>query len=267
LYKRFFAFGCSFTLYKWPTWADYLYAGGVAHKYENWALPGGSNDFIFHSLMECDAPNKITRDDLVAIMWSQPFRLSDYWHNRGWDMPGNVYLFQPKDRIARYWSDDQNTLENLSYMWSAKRLLDLIGCDYNFFSMVKFRLRDDYSAKFSHVQNSIEISMEEFLGYTDTEHSDTDWRQTLPGDFHPSPMEHANFAKSRNIKINLDTRKIDKLQSAADDYIFNSKNPHKQEINVFPEKFPLTRLPNISGKFNSGSGRLRDVNTVQPFNW
>ena len=101
MYNRFFAFGCSFTYYKWPTWADFLYAGKVSAEYQNWALPGGSNDFIFHSLTECDAANSITDQDLVCIMWSQPHRVGDYSHNTGWDLPGSVFTFQPKERVQK----------------------------------------------------------------------------------------------------------------------------------------------------------------------
>ena len=48
-YKRFFAFGCSFTNYYWPTWADII--GQDSNFYENWAQPGAGNHFIFNSIM------------------------------------------------------------------------------------------------------------------------------------------------------------------------------------------------------------------------
>jgi hypothetical protein len=64
----FFAFGCSFTNYSWPTWADMI--GKEFESYENWGKSGGGNQFIFNSLMECVVKNKISKDDTVIIMWT-----------------------------------------------------------------------------------------------------------------------------------------------------------------------------------------------------
>jgi len=259
LYNRFFAFGCSFTLYKWPTWADYLYAGGIADTYENWALPGGSNDFIFHSLIECDSLRGITPKDYVAIMWSQPWRIADYDNDHGWDMPGNAYLYQPKER-AKYLKEDQIHLENQSYFRATINMLQAIGCDFMLTSMERIDLQfeDVYLTK-----DYFKPSMAEFLGYTGP--NETTWRETLPGDRHPSPNEHADFAMALGLELNQ--YKIDELCKASVNYIFNSDHPHRQEITVFPEKIPKDRLPNIKGKVNSGSGRLMNVSRIQPFNW
>ena len=46
-FKRAFVFGCSFTQYYWPTWADIL--GREFNKFENWGQCGGGNQFIFNS--------------------------------------------------------------------------------------------------------------------------------------------------------------------------------------------------------------------------
>ena len=259
MYNRFFAFGCSFTLYKWPTWADYLYAGGISKTYENWALTGGSNDFIFHSLIECDSLRGITSEDYVAIMWSQPWRIADYDNERGWDMPGNAYLYQPKER-AKYLKEDQIHLENQSYFRATINMLQAIGCDFVFTSMehIDLQFDDVYLTR-----DYFKSSMAEFLGYTGP--NETTWRETLPGDRHPSPTEHADFAKT--LAPELNRSKIDKLCNASVNYIFNSDRPHRQEIIVFPEKIPTDRLPRVAGKINSGSGRLMNVSTVQPFSW
>lgn len=259
MYNRLFTFGCSFTLYKWPTWADYLYAGGVAKEYENWALPGGSNDFIFHSIIECDSLRGINSDDFVAIMWSQPWRIADYTDAGGWDLPGNAYLYQPKER-SKYLKEDQIALENQSFFRATINMLQHIGCDFLFTSMERIDLKyeDRYLTK-----DYFSPSMAEFLGYTGP--ADNTWRETLPGDTHPSPREHANFAKS--LDLNLDTTFIDRLCTASEDYIFKSSHPHRQEITVFPEKIPVDRLPGVEGKINSSAGSLMDVSRIQPFRW
>jgi len=222
-------------MYKWPTWADYMYAGGIATEYQNWALPGGSNDFIFHSFMECDIANKINKDDYVAIMWSQQHRLSNYSHQDGWELLGNAYLHQPKDRMM-YYSPDKTEIELESYSHSIQEILS------------KRRI---HNIMMSIEPLGMHTSMAEYLGY---ESSHDNWKETLPGDHHPSPREHADFIKDQHISLLLDTARIDKLCKASEEYIWNSSHPHRQIITVFPEKYPQRK-----GKDNVGR--------VQPFNW
>ena len=242
-----------------------MYAGGIATEYQNWALPGGGNDFIFHSLTECMATSTITKDDIVCIMWSQPHRISDYTDHGGWDLPGSVFQFQPKDRVMNYWDEDHSALQNLSYMHGAKTMLEGIGCEYKFFSMVKVRLKPNYCHAFNNVQKSISINMDEFLGYTSEDMANHNWRETIPGDYHPSTKEHAQLTKSLEYK--LDHGRIDRLTQAANDYIFNASNPENQIITVFPEKHPVGRLPGVPGKINGGDKGLVNVSTLQPFDW
>lgn len=234
-------------MYKWPTWADYLHAGGLANKYQNWGLPGGSNDFIFYSVVEC--LDKITDKDIVCIMWSQPHRISDYNDKQGWDMPGNAYLYQPKER-AKYLHEDKISLENQSFFKAVATMLELRGCDFYFTSMERIDLK--YEQVFN-TKQYFKPSMAEFLAYTGP--ADSTWRETLPGDTHPSPTEHAEFAKTM---FNLDVGKIDELCALADSHIFQDKEPWRRHYIYMPEKTP-SRLPLTPGKYNTGSGRLADV--------
>ena len=80
-YKRFFAFGCSFTHYPWPTWADII--GQNIPHYENWGMGGAGNQFIFNSIIECNRRNKFNEDDLVIVMWTSCSREDRYVDN-GW---------------------------------------------------------------------------------------------------------------------------------------------------------------------------------------
>jgi hypothetical protein len=78
-YKRFFAFGCSFTNYIWPTWADII--GKEIPYYENWARGGAGNQFIFNSVIECDLRHSLNETDLVIIMWTSCSREDRYVDN------------------------------------------------------------------------------------------------------------------------------------------------------------------------------------------
>jgi len=247
MYNTLYTFGCSFTMYKWPTWADYLHVGGLAKHYENWGLPGGSNDFIFHSVVEC--LDNIKETDVVCIMWSQPHRISDYNDAQGWDMPGNAYLYQPKERV-KYLHEDKIALENQSFFKGVAEMLASKGCNFMFTSMERITIK--YEDVFN-TQQYFKPSMAEFLGYTGA--NETTWRETLPGDKHPSPREHAGFAKTM---FTLDNIEIDNLCTDAEQHIFEDQQPWRRHYIYMPEKTPY-RLPRVSGKYTTGNGVLGNV--------
>ena len=47
-YKRLFVFGCSFTQYRWPTWADIIAKDNPHLEYFNTANSGAGNLYIFN---------------------------------------------------------------------------------------------------------------------------------------------------------------------------------------------------------------------------
>lgn len=252
MYNRLYAFGCSFTQYKWPTWADFAHAGGLAQDYSNWGLPGGSNDFILHSVTECVSTHAVTDKDIVAIMWSQPYRLSDYNDEDGWDMPGNMYVYD-KER-AKFLHEDKISLENQSYITSVKHILDNIGCDYVFTSMQPMDLKYDDTFNTAKL---FRPSMQEFLGYT---RPNEQWRETLPGDKHPSPQQHMRFAHSL---FDLDEQATQAVCDDAHDWIFNSEVSWRRQYIYHPRKVPIHRLPSREDYYTTGSGRLEHVDGIQ----
>lgn len=88
-YKRIFAFGCSFTAYRWPTWADII-AVEAKTEYYNYGLAGLGNLGIMCKIVEANARYKFNEDDLVMVMWSTYSR-EDRWINNGWYSMGNVW--------------------------------------------------------------------------------------------------------------------------------------------------------------------------------
>lgn len=125
--KRFFAFGCSYTEYEWPTWADIL----GRHFYEqgwevyNFGNSGTGNNAIFQHLLKADADYNITKDDVVCIMWSswnREDRLAR-WHPTApmeeppvWNKMGNC-LWNPNfddEWIRKYWSLENDIMLNVN---------------------------------------------------------------------------------------------------------------------------------------------------------
>ena len=66
IFKRFFAFGCSYTSYGWPTWANLLSLN--FDEYHNWALAGLGNRAIAERVAEANARYKFDKDDLVVFL-------------------------------------------------------------------------------------------------------------------------------------------------------------------------------------------------------
>lgn len=129
-YKRFFAFGCSFTEYKWPTWADFI--GKDIEFYENWGLNGRGNHFIFNSIIECDAKNHFTKDDLVIVMWSKIYR-EDRYHKNNWLVATENQMVDNygKDWVNKFAGDERgNLIRDLAMVKAIQDFLNSRSCDW-----------------------------------------------------------------------------------------------------------------------------------------
>jgi hypothetical protein len=69
VYKRLFTFGCSWTNYVWPTWADII-AYDQQIEFHNKGKGGAGNTFIASSILESDLKYKFTDTDLILVNWS-----------------------------------------------------------------------------------------------------------------------------------------------------------------------------------------------------
>lgn len=129
-YKRFFAFECSFTNYKWPTWADII--GQDIEFYQNWAMPGAGNHFIFNSVIEADARYHYNKDDLVIIFWSTKER-EDRYHNNVWLNDNNTTQEKTygKEWVMRFGVDFRGFLvRDMAYMKAIQDIMKNKDCDW-----------------------------------------------------------------------------------------------------------------------------------------
>lgn len=132
--SRLFTFGCSFTSYVWPTWADFVALNFKEHQ--NWANAGAGNYFISSRIYECDVVNRLTADDTVLVMFTQYFRNDMIDKNSNWVNAGNIYnqTLYGHDFVTKYWSDEHGYFMTWYNILSVKKLLDGIGCKYRFMS-------------------------------------------------------------------------------------------------------------------------------------
>lgn len=142
-YKRFFAFGCSFTNYLWPTWADII-AHNIPH-YENWGMGGAGNQFIFNSIIECNRRHQFTEDDLIIVMWTSCSRedryVDDHWLVAATENREQVY---GKDWMKKFANQGKGLMiRDFATIDATQRLLDSFKCSWanlNSLPLIRFDL-------------------------------------------------------------------------------------------------------------------------------
>jgi len=155
--SRLITFGCSFTSYHWPTYADYI--GLHFDSHFNYANTGSGNKRIFNLVTR--HLGSITKDDFVIIQWSGIERddkilpethdlkntyTKERFNSTEWYSNGSVYelngLFNENYK-KNYFSLVEQYEMLISYSWSLKFALDHIGCRYKFIFMLNPFIRHD----------------------------------------------------------------------------------------------------------------------------
>tara|TARA_B110000444_G_scaffold261153_1_gene311480 strand:- start:33 stop:938 length:906 start_codon:yes stop_codon:yes gene_type:complete len=77
-YTRFFAIGCSFTEWYWPTWANIIAEQNPHLAYHCFAKAGQGNTYISTILNQLSYTHNLCETDLVGVMWSTFHRLDYY---------------------------------------------------------------------------------------------------------------------------------------------------------------------------------------------
>lgn len=108
--KRCFAFGCSYTSYAYPTWADLI---GINFKnYYNYGRAGCSNTYIMNRIVEADSIYKFNpATDYVIIMLTGFGRFSYLPPDSSWQTKGDLHSYNHN-------TNDPVTVEFVNNMWS-----------------------------------------------------------------------------------------------------------------------------------------------------
>jgi hypothetical protein len=198
-YKRFFAFGCSFTEYAWYTWADIIGAKFKA-KYQNWGQIGAGNLFIASSVAEAHARYNFTESDLVVCMWSSVTREDRYRNNR-WKTGGNVYTsgtMSAERSFIKNWADDRfYLLRDLAQISLTRHLLESSQCSWDFLSIMPLASKEynagsiadtDIPYVYQKELQTIKPSVFDLL-------YNNKWENTvgINNDIHPTPLQHKRY--------------------------------------------------------------------------
>ena len=143
--SRLFTFGCSFTLYNWPTWADLL--GLQYSEAYNWGCPGLGNRGILERLFECDARMNFKPSDTIIIQWSSYLR-HDYMRTNtnssnnlsSWKTLGSIFsknntnVFD-RNWLNKFWEERVYVIHTLNAIVGAIGFLEGKGCKWGMTSM------------------------------------------------------------------------------------------------------------------------------------
>ena len=246
-YKRFFVFGCSFTQYRWPTWADILhYDMSEGTEYYNTATSGAGNFYIFSQLSQCVNKYDLTDTDLVAIMWTNFYREDRYIKGRhnNWMTPGNLYS---QDQYKKSFVDEMccergMSIRDISLIDASQRILQNEKCDTIMTSGIGLQEQSVYTgidpdqetdltdvwAIYTDIQSNMLPSVYE-LEYpngwiTEYSYKHPDAEEEF-GDYHPSVMGYKQYLEKLGFTLSNKTK-----QWVGEEHIRMLNVKHKDEI-------------------------------------
>lgn len=136
--KRLFTFGCSYTKYDWPTWADFIQFN--YNEFQNWGVGAADNYFIFHSLIEAHNKNNFTSNDTIVIMWSMHMRFAFLTNKNKWQREGPWSTPKTLKALDSFWSEKGQMIKSLEYMQMAHILLKSLGVNFRMTIMAPLNL-------------------------------------------------------------------------------------------------------------------------------
>lgn len=128
-YKRVFIFGCSFTHYKWPTWAEILVHEMPNAKSYNFGASGGGNLYISERIIAANQKYCFNEEDLILVMWSTYMR-EDRYKNKKWITPGNIFTQNiiSEDFVKEWACVRGYVVRDLALMTMIKNTLKILPC-------------------------------------------------------------------------------------------------------------------------------------------
>ena len=131
--RRLFTFGCSYTQWLWPTWADILATG--FDEFQNWGLRGAGNRTIVERLSEFLLQNTLTKDDVIVVQWTDYHRYdlhSPRIHpESNWGCGGNLHLNPHTPKwVSDNWDEASYIMHTLNFINFAINLLRNQKCTW-----------------------------------------------------------------------------------------------------------------------------------------
>jgi len=268
---RIFTYGCSFTSYLWPTWADLLLYKNDGY---NLANIGAGAIQTMHRIVDTDASFGFNENDLaIAIFpnlyrWDYVFSSESKWSNDGLILNKNEF----HELNNNFFTLESLAHNNMNAMVLAKNFLtnnkvnNLFGCIENIFENTFNEFPAEHFSRIDYVRKNINFDLKSFNRFIYGDRLTTKWETTKifdeNVDYHPRPITHYKWLKEillpklndYELKITEEEvmemeRKIDEFGSVKDCYTyFEKKTDYFEkrisskvyfEMNQSPRKFKL----------------------------
>lgn len=210
-YKRFFAIGCSFTHWAYPTWANIVSQCMPNTQFINLGKSGGGNSYIANRMTQANRTFNFCETDLVMVMWSTLCR-EDRYVNDKWITPGNIFSQQTyDDTFVKKFADPVGYLiKDLSTIDLATTYMNTLPCDYIDILAVPFvhQILDTNGLVYQEVVHTYKDLIAYFDkptllsilgGFAGGLEYDNDGNWLV--DYHPNPAQYCDYLKGINFPL------------------------------------------------------------------
>jgi hypothetical protein len=254
--SRIFTFGCSFTEFPWPTWADIIIRHAettVPEIYcENWGRAGAGNQYIASTIWECHAKHKLTSDDYVFVCWTSIFREDRHVDGR-WQTMGELIKMDDNftekyiDKYTKDIDSNYNIIKDSGLIQSTQLALKQLNVTNIHFTMHGLTLTesDPNDKVFPHYipdqiasQYDIKFDGEPMMKVLNLRHWDSPefrkarmksyWPGLKPdSEWHPTPKEHLTYLEKQIL------HKVDFLKDGINEHGLKLVSNYMDYINSF----------------------------------
>lgn len=248
--NRIFTFGCSFTEYVWPTWADI-----ILHNNEgfNMGMRGSGFDALLYRLMETDRIFKLNNTDKIIIIFTTPIRwdliISD---DLEWSSHGQITTSELSKYENKLFNVDGLVFKSIYNSKLIKEYLEKRKLNYvigsinnlyhnygNYFETLSLNHKT-YSL-IKEIESEVKLDLIDIHSYLyniDSWPPTKKWSDIV--DYHPRPIQYFNWVNDvllKNIDIQLKLSYNDVME--IESYIDGLKTMEECEI-FFKEKYSDT---------------------------
>jgi hypothetical protein len=210
-YKRFFAFGCSFTGYNWPTWADILSKEMPQAEFYNMGYSGAGNLMISARITEASIKFKFCETDLLMPMWTTFCREDRYFHN-AWSCPGNIFTQQTysEDFVKKFADPKGYLIRDLALITLTTGYLKSLPCDIIPLASVPYNYQNEDDASVLPILESYkDITNQtppclfelEMNNHWTNGHEYYDPNHGHRQDYHPDPLRYRSYLEKLGMPL------------------------------------------------------------------
>lgn len=218
-YKRFFTFGCSFTNYMWPTWADIVSKEMPNAEFYNFGISGSGNTLISYRIAEANNRYKFTDTDLIMVMFTTYCREDRWLDEKGWLALGNIYnttnnKYYPESWLRELAHERGYLIRDAAVIDMSMRYLDSLPSTSYCMMAFPFIFAAESSGKKSKPADIISVYENTFNRFPPTMQEleiaanikvlEYDYKFA---DGHPSPKRYYSYLKKLGFNLSSETEK------------------------------------------------------------